>query len=75
MNDLLSELFVELLRLVEISVGGENQRTQALALFAFCGLFGVIVGSLSSGLTATVWFVVAGVCAVVFLLVMCWPTE
>ncbi len=73
MNDLLAELFVELLRLVGISVDGEDERTQALAMLTFCGLFGVIVGCFSSGLTATVWFSVAGVCAVTFLLVKCWP--
>ena len=75
MSDLLSDLFCGLLRLVGISVEEDSERTQALAVFALCGLFGVIVGCLTSGLTSTVWFVVGGVGVVAFLLVTFWPTE
>ncbi len=49
MNDLLSELIGELLRLIGISVNGEYERTQALAMHRCCGLFGVRVGCFPLG--------------------------
>ncbi len=70
-----SDLFGELLRLLGISVEGESERYQALALLALFGVFGVIAGCLTSGLTSTVWFVVGGVGVVGLLLVAIWPTE
>ena len=67
MHDLFSELFVELLRLVGLSVDGESERTQALAMLAFCGLFSGVAGCFWSGLAATVWFIVGGIFVVSFV--------
>ncbi len=73
MSDLLSELFCELLRLVGLTVEGKSERTQALALFALCGVFSGVAGCFTSGLAATVWFVVAALMIVSFL-VAYWST-
>ena len=75
MPDLLSDLFCGLLHLLGISVEGDSEREQSLALFALCGLFGVIAGCLSSGLTSTVWFVVGGIGVVAFMLVAYWTEK
>ncbi len=73
MHDL-SDLFCELLRLVGITVDEESERTQALAMFAFCGVFSGVAGCFTSGLTATVWLVCTGV-FVVLLFVAYWFAE
>ena len=44
MHDLFSELLVGLMRLVGLSVDGESERTQALAMFACCGLLSGVAG-------------------------------
>ncbi len=68
MNDLFEYLFEGLFRVVGISIAGEeNERTQALVLFALCGVFGVVAGCFTSGLASTVWFVVGSVFIVLFL--------
>ena len=67
MHDLLSELVVGLFELVGLSVDGKSERTQALAMFAFCGLFSGVAGGFCSELAATVWFVIGGIFVVSFV--------
>ena len=73
MHDL-SDLFCGLLRLVGMTVDGKSERNQALAVFAFCGVFSGVAGCLTSGLAATVWLVFAGV-FIVLLVVAYWFAE
>ncbi len=70
MSDWLGEILEALLRLVGVSVEGSSERTQALALFAVCTLFGLVAGCFSSGLSSTLWWSVSGICGVAFLVTL-----
>jgi hypothetical protein len=70
MHDL-SDLFCGLLRLVGMTVDGESERNQALAVFAFCGVLSGVAGCFTSGLAATVWLVFTGVFVVLFVVAHC----
>ena len=75
MQELISDLFIGLMHWLGISVEESSERTQALALFAFCGLFGVVAGFCSSGLAGSLWFVVGGFGGLAVLVVTFWKSE
>ena len=75
MQELIAEVFLGLMHWLGISIEESSERTQVLALFAFCGLFGLVAGLCSSGLAASLWFVVGGCGGLAFLLVTFWKSE
>ena len=75
MNDLIEELFSGLLHWVGISVDDSSERRQAQAMFAFCALFGLIAGCVSTGLASRLWLIVCGVCLVALIVATCWTSE
>ena len=68
MSDL-SGLFTALLEMVGLSVEESSDRIQAQVLLAFGAVFGVVAGIITVDLASQMWFVIAGLCGITFLLV------
>lgn len=68
MHDFLAEFFGWLLEFVGLATEGASERIQTAVFFAGCALFTAIAGFFFSGIPAMVFFVIAGICALLALL-------
>lgn len=75
MPDFLAEIFAWILEMFAPSVAGLSERNQAQALFVVCGLFGLIVGCISTEFVSTFGFGCSGACGVMFLIATYWGND